>query len=130
MALEKPVLPPSYWQDLAARNPLGTKVTEQEVRDWFEYTWPIYEHRCLEKRQRRFNHKLGIRTWWQRVTLRELQRASERAQELRDRDRLEKMTAGVDLAALDAFWDTPRVVVPPMRMGGRRGRRGAEGGDP
>lgn len=120
--LEKPTLPPAYWQDLAARNPLGLDLSERDARDWFDYVWPVYEHRCLEQRTQRWNHKLRIRTWWQRVTRQELARARERAEEVRRRAQVDDLLRGVDLDALEAPAPQDAASIPPLRMvkGGKR----------
>lgn len=77
--MTKPVLSPRFLRQLAAENPLGLPLTEQDVRDWWDYIWPVYRDRGYR------DHKRAIKRWWQRVEGGELDRARERAHNLRVR---------------------------------------------
>lgn len=76
----RPVMSPAFWRDLAHFNPFGDPtISDQDVRDWFEWIWPVYRARRYKR------HDRAIREWWQRANRRELERARECGENLRAR---------------------------------------------
>lgn len=112
--MRKPIFPPSFWQDLAASNPLGLlDVTEQDARDWFEMIWPVYQqHRAGTRTP---NHKLKVANFWIRIGERELERARAFGAERRRGAQVAQLTE----IASQAFPDpnpAPRRDLPSLKI--------------
>ena len=93
------VLAPALLRELAEENPLGLRLTPEEVGGWWKLTWPRY------KTYRYRNHGRAVRSWWSRVTPRELAAAravlaAEQDQALREQE--ERLREDVGLLAIDS----------------------------
>ena len=63
------VLAPALLRELAEENPLGLRLTPEEVGAWWELTWTAYKTHGYKL------HGKAIRSWWSRLTYVELDRA-------------------------------------------------------
>ena len=95
MTSEKPVLKPAFWQHLAANNPIGMPLTEQDVRDWFDLKWITYAEHDYTR------HRKAIASWWSRVREEEILQARERAERVRDEAAVASFVARFESAADD-----------------------------
>jgi hypothetical protein len=121
-SVEKPVLPPAFWQSLATENPLGLRnITPRDAEDWFDLKWPVYEEYAAGAKTKP-NHKLRIKQWWARLSQGELDRARTRGVEVR---RSEQATALSAIAEkfLHSVNQPLRTDLPPLNTsrGGKRG---------
>lgn len=78
VSMEKPSLPPSFWHQLAANNPLGMTLTADDARAWFDLVWISYAQRGYR------NHKRAIAAWWLNVREEEIDRARARVERISD----------------------------------------------
>ncbi len=111
--MEKPTFSPSFWLGLAVNNPLGrTDITEEDVRDWFDFVWPVYsEHRRTRAKHR---HKVRVARWWLRVKPEDIDRSRARAEALRRsaaNRRFEKRISDSPYPSIP-----PRTDIPPLRV--------------
>ena len=118
--MEKPVLPPSFWRELARDNPWGRRdITESDAKAWFDWVWPAYrEHRPSARPK----HRMRISRWWIRATPADLDRARVK----RDGVYVAAESERVAKKAQDAFGNPSLlkpVYLPPLRVG-----RGSERG--
>ena len=60
--MEKPVFAPSFFEELAADNPLGANISAAEAEAWWHFVaWPKY------KTCRYRAHKRAVTRWWARL---------------------------------------------------------------
>lgn len=68
----KPQFKPEFFRELARENPFGLTLHWREVEAWFEYIcWPAYKTYNYKR------HRLAVRRWWARCSMRDLDRARE-----------------------------------------------------
>jgi len=73
--MDKPVLAPAFYEELASENPLGIKMSVGDVAAWWHFiAWPRY------KTYQYRSHKRAIRRWWANVTMGDIERARESRQ--------------------------------------------------
>jgi hypothetical protein len=125
--MDKPVLPPRFWQDLSEA---GVEVVSSEVvESWFALCWPLYDayaEEALERGVKKINHKLRIAQWWRRARPDEIEAARER---LRTRERAAQDAQLSELAARmkaepcggDAEKGRPLLKLVQKRAGGGQG---------
>ena len=90
--MEKPKLSPQFCRALAEENPIGLPLTEDDVREWFDFVWARYRDYGYR------NHARAIKSWWHRIEWRDIERARERAHNLRvhaERQRIEAQPTNV-----------------------------------
>ena len=82
--IEKPVLPPRFWADLAESRPTGETVAPAVVRSWFDSVWPLMREYAEESKAKRPSLKRRIAGWWARVRPEEITAARERLRVMAD----------------------------------------------
>ena len=71
--MDKPVMSPSFWEELADNNPLGMQLSAADARHWFDLVWLRYSTYRYTK------HRRAIINWWSRVSESEIEQARQRA---------------------------------------------------
>ncbi len=80
--MDKPVMVPKFWRELAESKPTGEIVTPGEVESWFDGCWPLMldyideDHRKHPRRKQ--NIKRRIKQWWRNVRPEEIAAARQR----------------------------------------------------
>ncbi len=83
----KPVFSPKVLNHLAANNPLGMRLTGEDVQDWFDMIW------CKYETYRYKDHRRAVGSWWSRISSLDITRARERAARMREQDEVAVMEA-------------------------------------
>ncbi len=76
MAQRKPVLPETFWIELAGSCPTGEPITAELVRSWFDITYPTMLAHYRGTANPRWKQRIA--KWFVRVRPEELARARER----------------------------------------------------
>ena len=88
--MEEPNLSPDLCRMLAHFNPLGMKITEEEVQSWAFIIWPSFLEHGYTRQDK------ALKSWWKRISESDIIQARSRLQRLAEEREIATLEGHVD----------------------------------